>query len=176
MRRLLYILPVLAFAAAAAVFYARLGHDPQRLPSALIDKSVPQFTLPSPLEGQPGLSTEDLTGRVVLVNVFASWCLPCGVEHPLLTQLAKEKGIPIYAINYKDKTDDARRWLAQLGNPFERIGQDLDGRVAIEWGVYGVPETFVVDREGRIRHRHAGPLMQKDVDEVILPLVRKLSQ
>lgn len=174
MKRVLYIVPVLAFAAAAALLGSRLGHDPQALPSALIDRPVPDFDLPSPLEGAPGLATGDLKGRVTLVNIFASWCVPCGVEHPELTKLAREGRVAVVGINYKDKTVDVRRWLGQLGNPFARIGQDLDGRVAIEWGMYGVPESFIVDAEGRIRFRHAGPLRPEDVKDRILPLIAKL--
>ena len=174
MKRLLFILPVVAFAAAAFLFYERLGHNPAEVPSALIDKPVPSFALPSPVDSVPGLSSADLKGRVVLVNVFASWCVPCGVEHPELMKLAAQGTLPIYGLNYKDKTADVTRWLGQLGNPFARIGQDLDGRVAIEWGVYGVPETFIVDAAGHIRLRHAGPLMPADVEEKILPLVKSL--
>ena len=146
-----------------------LTRDPSTLPSALIGKPVPTFDLP-PLEAagaeKPGLSSIDLTGKVQLVNVFASWCGPCRVEHPILMKLAKD-GMPVQALNYKDKPADAARFLAELGDPYEKIGTDRDGRVGIEWGVYGVPETFVVDAKGIIRHKHVGLLQARDVDELM---------
>ena len=114
-------------------------------------------------------------GRVSLVNVFASWCAPCRVEHPVLNALSRSNRVPIYGINYKDRPEAARSWLAELGNPYIRIGAD-DGRVGIEWGVYGVPETFVVDREGRIRYKHVGPLTRDDIERKILPLIAKLEK
>ena len=171
----LYLLPVLLFAALAIGFYAGLGSDPTALPSALIDRKAPDFALPSLAQGEPGFSSADLQGQVSLVNIFASWCAPCRAEHPVLNALAKSKRVPIYAINYKDKTQNADAWLAELGNPYSKIGVD-DGRIAIEWGVYGVPETFVVDRAGHIRYRHVGPLTQADIERTILPLVAKLQR
>ena len=177
MKRLLFVLPVLIFVGVGIGLAVGLTRDPGVLPSALIDKDVPSFVLP-PLEDhdKPGLQTADLaTGEVALVNVFASWCVPCRVEHPLLMRLA-EDGVPIYGINYKDRPADARAWLAELGDPFERIGMDRDGRVGIEWGVYGVPETFVVDAEGRIRHKHVGPLQAKDLETTILPMLAELQE
>jgi cytochrome c biogenesis protein CcmG, thiol:disulfide interchange protein DsbE len=134
---------------------------------------VPEFQLPA-LEGGDGLSSEDLKGRVSLVNVFASWCVPCRVEHPVLMRLAEE-GVPIFGINYKDPPDQAKAWLAELGDPFEKIGADRNGRVGIEWGVYGVPETFVVDAEGRIRHRHVGPIQARDLERTLLPILAELN-
>jgi cytochrome c biogenesis protein CcmG/thiol:disulfide interchange protein DsbE len=125
--------------------------------------------------GEIGFSSGDLPGRVSLVNVFASWCAPCRAEHKVLNALAKSQRVPIYGINYKDRTEAARAWLAELGNPYTRIGAD-SGRVGIEWGVYGVPETFVVDRQGRIRYKHVGPLTQADLDRKILPLIAKLEK
>ncbi len=176
MRRLLFILPVAVFVIVGIGLAVGLTRDPSVLPSALIDKDVPAFDLP-PLEGsdKPGLQTTDLTGgdEVALVNVFASWCVPCRVEHPLLMRLA-EQGVPIYGINYKDRPEDARGWLAELGDPFRRIGMDRDGRVGIEWGVYGVPETFVIDKDGRIRHKHVGPLQASEVERTILPMLAGL--
>ena len=173
MRRLLYIVPALVFGLIAAWLLAGLGLDPKTLPSAMIDKPVPQFDLPALADAAPPLKTTDLGGEVALVNVFASWCVPCRAEHPLLMRLAREKGVPIYAINQKDKPADALRFLAQLGNPYRRIGVDADGRVSIEWGVYGVPETFVVDRAGRIRYRHVGALGPQDF-EPILAMIERL--
>ena len=175
MRRLMFALPLAAFAAIAAWFGFGLGRDPSTIPSALIDKPVPSFTLP-PLAGvgAAGFATSDLAGKVSLVNMFASWCAPCKVEHPLLMRLAREKRVAVYGISYKDKEADSRRFLEQLGNPYAVIGWDGDGRVAIDWGVYGVPETFVVDRRGRIRHRHVGPLTEEILAKTLMPLVARL--
>ena len=172
MRRLLYVVPVLVFAAIGVGLAVGLTRDPGTLPSALLEKPVPEFELPG-LDGGEGLSSGDLKGQVSLVNVFASWCVPCRVEHPVLMQLA-ESGVPIYGINYKDPADQAQAWLAELGDPFEKIGADRSGRVGIEWGVYGVPETFVVDAEGRIRHRHVGPLQARDLEGSLLPILSEL--
>ena len=175
MKRLLFVLPVMIFVVVGIGLAVGLTRDPSVLPSALIDKEVPTFALP-PIEGhdKPGFASLDLAqDEVVLVNVFASWCVPCRVEHPLLMRLA-EQGVKIYGINYKDRPDDARAWLEELGDPFERIGADRDGRAGIEWGVYGVPETFVVDRDGRIRHKHVGPLQASEVERTILPMLAGL--
>ncbi|HSR72216.1 MAG TPA: DsbE family thiol:disulfide interchange protein, partial [Kiloniellales bacterium] len=145
-RRILYLLPVVVFALVAGTFLWGLdpARDPSNVPSVMIDEPAPAFDLP-PIAGMegPGLSDADLrTGRVTLVNFFASWCIPCRIEHPQLTALSEEHGVTIYGINYKDEAGDATRWLADLGDPFARIGADTSGRVAIDWGVYGVPETF----------------------------------
>ncbi len=164
--RLGYLLPVLLFLAVGAALGIGLTRDPSTLPSALIDKPVPEFELASLAAAgidKPGLTSEDLTGKVQLVNVFASWCGPCRVEHPLLMKLA-EDGIPIQALNYKDQPADAASFLRELGDPYEKIGADDNGRVGIEWGVYGVPETFVIDAEGKIRHKHVGPLQPRDIE------------
>ena len=177
-RRLLYLLPLALFLIVAGYFLLGLGHDASRLPSALIDKPVPDFVLP-PLTGREapdrGLTAADLRrGEVTLVNVFASWCIPCRAEHPYLTRLGREAGVKIHAINYKDKPEDALGWLRRLGDPYARMGVDRDGRVAIDWGVYGVPETFVVDGAGIIRYRYPGPLTPDEIELNIVPLLRKL--
>jgi cytochrome c biogenesis protein CcmG/thiol:disulfide interchange protein DsbE len=176
-----FVFPVAIFLALAAVFGIYLyqvgigGKTVAELPSALIDRPVPDFSLP-PIEGDGvGLASTQLTGQVSLVNVWASWCPPCRQEHPLLMRLARE-GVPIYGINYKDKPDAAKAFLAELGNPFAAIGADRTGRVAIDWGVYGYPETFVVDRTGRIRYRHVGPIMPHDLKTRIQPLLRELGR
>ena len=174
-RRWIYLLPVALFGILAAGFYIGLGIDSNVLPSPLIDQPAPQFSLPALDDGKPGLATADLAGHVSLVNTFASWCAPCREEHRVLTRLAATKRVAIYGIDYKDKPDAARAWLAELGNPYARIGTD-DGRVGIEWGVYGVPETFVLDRSGRIRYKHVGPLTETDLARTILPLVGSLEQ
>src|SRR5690349_19991900 len=170
-----FALPVVIFAGLAAGLYYGLQSDNESLPSVMIDQPAPAFQLP-PLSGdEPGFSSADLRGHVSLVNTFASWCTLCRAEHPLLNALAATKRVSIYAIDYKDKEDAAVAWIAALGNPYARIGAD-DGRVGIDWGVYGVPETFVVDRQGRIRYKHVGPLTQTDLERTILPLVAKLEK
>jgi cytochrome c biogenesis protein CcmG/thiol:disulfide interchange protein DsbE len=137
---------------------------------------VPQFSLP-PVKGRTlGLSSADLVGEVSLVNVFASWCVACREEHPLFMQLKAGGDVPIHGLNYKDQPDNAARWLNVLGDPYTRTGADRDGRVAIDWGVYGVPETFVITKDGRIAHKHIGPITPKDIEQTILPLVRRLQQ
>jgi cytochrome c biogenesis protein CcmG, thiol:disulfide interchange protein DsbE len=175
-RRLLFLIPVLVFIGVGIGLAVGLTRDPSVLPSALIDKPAPSFALP-PIEAKDGagLSSADLKGKVALVNVFASWCVPCRVEHPILLRLAQD-GVPVYGINYKDPADQAAAYLDQLGDPYKRIGADRDGRVAIDFGVYGVPETFVIDRNGRIRLRHVGPIRPEDVDRELKPLLEKLQR
>ncbi len=172
----LYLLPVLLFAGIGVFLALGLGRDPQTLPSVLIDKPAPSFALP-PLPGRDerGFSSADLGGRPMLVNVFASWCVPCRIEHPMLEQLARE-GVPIHAINYKDAPEDALAFLRTLGDPFERVGADREGRTTIDWGVYGVPETFVIDARGRIRYRHVGPLQPRDLERTIRPLLAEIAR
>jgi len=176
MRALKFVLPVVVFAGLALVFAFGLGRDPSVVPSPLIDKPAPDFVLAPLHDGEPGLSSADLRGDVVLVNMFASWCVPCRAEHPLLMRLARETGVVIYGINYKDPPEAARKFLADLGNPYTRIGVDADGRAGIDWGLYGVPETFLVDRNGRIRFKWVGPLTPEAVEEKIVPLWRGLRQ
>ena len=180
LRRLRYLVPVFLFVAlAAALGVQLLTGEPGKVPSALIDKPVPEFALPAVqgFEDAGGFASADLgQGEIALVNVFASWCGPCRVEHPLLMALAETGTVPLYGINYKDTPADAERWLGRLGNPYRLMGADLDGRAAIEWGVYGVPETFVVDGAGRIRHRHIGVLSRHDIDETIVPLIESLRE
>ncbi|HYB10849.1 MAG TPA: DsbE family thiol:disulfide interchange protein [Alphaproteobacteria bacterium] len=174
-KRLVYIAPLLVFAAIAVFFFAGLGRDPAIVPSALIDKPAPKFNLPALIDGKPGLSSADLKGKPVLVNVFASWCVPCKEEHPILMDLAKE-GVVLYGIDYKDKPEDARQLLAAMGDPYERIGADRDGSTGIDWGVYGVPETYVVDSTGTIRYKQVGPLDREAVEGVIRPLLSRLAK
>ncbi|MGO4572074.1 DsbE family thiol:disulfide interchange protein [Microvirga sp. 2TAF3] len=170
-RRLIFLLPVLVFIGLATIFLFRLGGgDPSQIPSALIGRPVPAFKL-EPLEGLlangkpvPGFSNEDLKGGVTVVNVWASWCAPCRQEHPLLVELAKDPSIRVVGINQKDNPDNARRFLGSLGNPFSAVGTDPNGRVSIDWGVYGVPETFIVGPDGTIRHKHIGPLTPENFE------------
>jgi cytochrome c biogenesis protein CcmG/thiol:disulfide interchange protein DsbE len=162
------------FVGLAIAFLSGLNRDPSLVPSVLIGKPVPQFSL-APVKGRKlGLSTANLKGEVSLVNVFASWCVACRAEHPLFMGLKEAGTVPIHGLNYKDKPDDAARWLDTMGDPYTRTGADLDGRVAIEWGVYGVPETFVVDPQGRIAFKKVGPITVEDLQTTILPLIAKL--
>jgi cytochrome c biogenesis protein CcmG, thiol:disulfide interchange protein DsbE len=173
-RSWLMTLPLIAFTALAAVFWFRLGNtDPSRIPSALIGQPAPQTTLP-PLAGLadhgtpvPGLDPAMFKGKVSVVNVWASWCIPCHDEAPLLTELGKDKRLQVIGINYKDAPDNARRFLGRYGNPYGFVGVDGNGRAAIEWGVYGVPETFVVGREGTIVYKMVGPVTPENVDTVL---------
>lgn len=170
----LMALPLVAFAALAGLFWFRLGSgDPSKIPSALIGRPAPQTALP-PLEGLvaggaqvPGLDPAMLKGKVSVVNVWASWCVPCHDEAPLLTELAKDKRLQLVGINYKDAPDNARRFLGRYGNPYGMVGVDGNGRAAIEWGVYGVPETFVVGRDGSIVYKLVGPVTADNVDTVL---------
>ena len=173
--RLTHILPLVLFAVVALALGTGLTLDPRIIPSALIDKPVPEFSLP-PVDGRPnGLAAGDLrTGEVAIVNIFASWCGPCRIEHPLLMDVARSGEVPVHGINYKDLPRNAVAWLKRFGDPYQRVGSDRDGRVSIDWGVYGIPETFVVDRDGHIAYKHVGPMTRDDMDEKILKAVREL--
>ncbi len=180
-RPFLVLLPLILFIGLAAVFYSRLGAgDSSDLPSALLGRPVPTFDLP-PVAGLdrdgkpvPGFASTELSGRgVTLVNVFASWCVPCRDEHPVLVELAKDTRFRLLGLNYKDAPDNAARFLGALGNPYAAVGADERGRVGIDWGVYGVPETFVVGNDGRIAYKHVGPLTAESVKAVLMPEVEK---
>ncbi|MEM9762954.1 MAG: DsbE family thiol:disulfide interchange protein [Pseudomonadota bacterium] len=172
--RLVLLLPLAGFGLLGAAFFWGLWNNDDRLPSTLIGKPVPEFALP-PIEGrQEGLSSADLQRQVSLVNVWASWCVPCRAENPLLVELAEAGTVPIYGINYKDDPEGALAFLKELGDPFTRIGADRSGRAAIDWGVYGLPETFVIDAEGRIAYKHVGPFDRRSLEGDILPVVRRL--
>ena len=168
------IAPVAAFAGLIAVLAIGLTLNPREIPSPLIGKPVPRFALP-PVRGRTlGLSSADLNGEVSLVNVFASWCVACKEEHPVLMQMKREGVVAIHGINYKDQPGDAQKWLDELGDPYTRTGADISGRVSIDWGVYGVPETFVIDRGGRIAYKHIGAVTPEFVEETLKPLIGKL--
>ena len=177
MRKLLYLLPVIAFTALAGYFALALrpDRDPHTLPSALIDKPAPTFSLAS-LNGGDNVSSDGLKGQVIVVNFFASWCVPCRVEHPILMRLAEKEKIAIYGIAYKDKPEDSKKILEQLGDPYRRIAVDRDGRIGFDYGVYGVPETSVIDKTGHIRKRFVGPLTADVVTRELLPLVQELNR
>jgi cytochrome c biogenesis protein CcmG/thiol:disulfide interchange protein DsbE len=174
-RRLLFLLPVVVFAGAAVFLAIGLTRDPSMVPSPLIDQPAPAFSLP-PLPGRDdhGFSSKDLGGKLMIVNFFASWCVPCRLEAPLIERLAKEQGITVQGIAYKDPVANVTAWLDQLGDPFTRIGLDSNGRTAIDWGVYGVPESFIIDARGRIVYKQVGPFLPQDFDDKILPLLAKL--
>jgi len=177
-RRLLFVLPLAAFATLAAWFWMGLApnRDPSLVPSVMIGRPVPAFDL-APLEaGKPGLKSDELKGRVTLINFFASWCVPCRAEAPLLMDLAKDKRLELDGIAYKNKPGDTEAFLAELGNPFTRVVVDDTGRTAIDFGVYGVPESYLVDKDGVIRFREAGPLTPDVIETQLKPLLAKLSQ
>jgi cytochrome c biogenesis protein CcmG/thiol:disulfide interchange protein DsbE len=180
--RLRFILPALLFLLLGSGFvYALVAiqsgkKDPSTVPSALIGKSAPEFSLPAPEGFEQGFASADLKGKVTVVNIFASWCPPCHVEHPLLFELAKDKDIQLLGLNYKDKDEKLAAWFKEAGNPFARIGADRDGRVFIDWGAYGAPETYVLDRDARIVHRHVGPLTEDVLRNEIRPLLARLKK
>ena len=172
--RMIAMLPLAIAALLGVAFYWGLWNNDDRLPSTLIGRPVPEFALP-PIEGRTeGLSSEDLRDEVSIVNVWASWCVPCRLEMPLLVDLAATGTVPIHGINYKDAPDAALGFLAELGDPYTRIGAERQGRVSIDWGVYGLPETFVIDATGRIAYKHVGPFDRRSLEEDILPVVRRL--
>ena len=175
-RRLRYLVPIIVFVSITILLGIGLTLNPREVPSPLIGKPVPDFELP-PVKGRVlGLATVDLKQEVSLVNVFASWCVACRQEHPLLMRLYQEGTVNIHGLNYKDAPNDAAAWLDALGDPYIRTGADQDGQVGIEWGVYGVPETFVIDRNGQIVYKHIGPITQEDLDQTILPLIEGLKE
>jgi len=179
-RNLFVLLPLIAFLALAGLFFFRLGSgDPSRIPSALLGREVPQTTLP-PIEGLtrddkpvPGIGPDTFKGQVTLLNVWASWCLPCHEEVPFLGQLSQDKRIQLVGINQKDQADNARRFLNRYGNPFAASGADASGRASIEWGVYGVPETFLIGRDGRIAFKLVGPITAENLNTVLKPQIEK---
>jgi cytochrome c biogenesis protein CcmG/thiol:disulfide interchange protein DsbE len=179
-RNILVMLPLAAFLALAALFFVRLGAgDPSQLPSALIGREAPKTDLP-PLGGIerdgkaiPGLSNATFAGAVTLVNVWASWCIPCRDEVPILEQLSKDKRIKLVGINYKDAPDNARRFLNRYGNPFVATGTDESGRNSIDWGVYGVPENFLIGRDGKIAYKLVGPITADNLAKALGPEIEK---
>jgi len=175
------VVPLVIFATIAIIFGIALqSGDPSKLPSALIGKPAPTVNLPPVPEladdrGRPvpGFSTANLGGGPAVINFWASWCVPCIQEHPLLVEIARRSGVPIHGINYKDQAVAARRFLGRYGNPFAMVGQDVDGRAAIEWGVYGMPETFVVDGKGTIVYKHVGPITAETLESRVLPAIER---
>jgi cytochrome c biogenesis protein CcmG/thiol:disulfide interchange protein DsbE len=175
MRKLLSLLPLILFLVLVGYFSLSLREGPRDLPSALINQPAPNFVLP-PLGMGDAVSLASLKGRVTVVNFFASWCVPCRLEQPMLMRLAKQDKIPIIGVAYKDRAQDAEKLLDDAGDPYSRVGLDESGRTGIDFGVYGVPETYVIDKEGRIRRRFVGPLTPDAVAKELLPLLRRLRQ
>jgi cytochrome c biogenesis protein CcmG/thiol:disulfide interchange protein DsbE len=177
MKRLVYLLPLVVFLIVAAYFAVSLrpGHDIHELPSAMIEKPAPSFDLAGLGDGKK-LALDALKGHPFVVNFFASWCVPCRIEHPLLMRLAEQNHLPLYGIDYKDKPEDGSRLLATFGDPYRQVGMDRDGRAGLNFGVYGVPETYVIDSTGVIRKRFVGPLTADTVDKELLPLLKQLGQ
>ncbi len=171
-----FLIPLVAFLALLGLFYVGLGLNPREVPSPLIDKAAPQFNLAQLHEPEKTIGTADFRGQVVMLNVWASWCVACRQEHPLLVEISKRNEVPIYGLNYKDEPADAKNWLDRLGNPYLVSAADRDGRVGIDWGVYGVPETFVVDKKGVIRYKQIGPITLDAWNNKIKPLVEQLRQ
>jgi cytochrome c biogenesis protein CcmG/thiol:disulfide interchange protein DsbE len=176
MKTMRFLLPLGFFVILVGFLYVGLFRDPHEVPSPLVDKPAPAFRLAQLDDSTKRLGPEDLKGQVWLLNVWASWCVSCRVEHPLLVELAKTNVVPVIGLNYKDTNALGRRWLADNGNPYQASVVDADGRVGIDWGVYGVPETFVVDKNGVIRYKQIGPITQESLQKTILPLVRELQK
>ncbi len=171
-----YFIPLGLFLVLVIFLAIGLTRDPTKLPSALIDKPAPAFRLPQLNDPAKTFSSEDMRGKVWMMNVWASWCMACREEHPHLARYSKESGVPIYGLNYRDKTEDALAWIGELGDPYVLSAVDLDGRVGIDFGVYGAPETYLIDKSGKIRHRHVGPVMPEVWNKELLPLVQELNR
>ena len=178
MRRFVFLLPILIVAVLVAVFW--IGLDPKRdksvLPSALVGKPVPAIDLPALNDGAPRLSLDGFKGRLIAVNFFASWCLPCRAEHPLLKQVTAEFGVPVIGISWKDKPDASRAYIAELGDPYAATGTDESGRTGIDFGITGIPETFLVDAKGVVRYRLAGPLTPDNLRSDLAPAIAEAKQ
>jgi cytochrome c biogenesis protein CcmG/thiol:disulfide interchange protein DsbE len=174
-KALKFLIPLAVFVALAAFFSVGLTRDPREVPSPFIGKPAPAFRLEQLHQAKAVFTPEDMKGKVWMLNVWASWCVSCRVEHPLLVEMARQGTVPIVGLQYKDKREDGVQWLARFGNPYVLSAHDLDGAVGIDYGVYGVPETFVIDKAGVIRHKQIGPITPEALEKTILPLLRKLS-
>jgi len=171
-----YLIPFLVFVTMVVFLAIGLTLDPREVPSPFIGKPAPRFSLPQVAETGKTFGNEELQGQVSLLNVWASWCVSCRQEHPVLMQLARQNLVPIYGLNYKDERAAALGWLKQFGDPYRTSAFDADGKVGIEWGVYGVPETFVIDKQGVIRYKQTGPVTEEVLQKKLLPLIRELEQ
>ncbi len=174
MKRILFLVPLALFVVLGIYFAVGLTRDPSHMPSALIDKPLPEFDLAA-IEGETrGFATSDLDGEVALINFFGSWCISCIIEHPVLMDIAAREGVVIAGIDWKDKPGAGKSWLDQRGNPYVFIGDDPSGRTAIDFGITGAPETFIIDHKGRVRYRYAGPITPQIWQRDLKPLVEKL--
>jgi cytochrome c biogenesis protein CcmG/thiol:disulfide interchange protein DsbE len=171
-----FLLPLFGFLVLVGFLAAGLRLDPKIIPSPLIDKPAPDFSVPTLFEATNTIGTNNLQGQVWLFNVWASWCAACRVEHPLINALSEQKLLTIVGLNYKDERADAKNWLSTFGNPYNIIAYDLDGDVGIDYGVYGVPESFLVDKKGHIRYKQIGPFTQQDIDEQLIPMIKTLNK
>jgi cytochrome c biogenesis protein CcmG/thiol:disulfide interchange protein DsbE len=171
-----FILPLVIFLVLAAFLYVGLGLNPHEVPSPLINKPAPAFNLPQLKDPAKQFSAEEMKGKVWLLNVWSSWCVSCREEHPVLMSLARQNIVPIYGLDYKDKKEDAEAWLRNGGDPYTLSVMDRDGRIGIDYGVYGVPETYVIDKQGVIRYKEIGPVTSQNLSEKILPLVAELQK
>ena len=169
-----FILPFVIFMILAIFLFVGLGLNPHEVPSPLVGKPAPAFSLPQLHEPDKQFSLQDMKGKVWLFNVWASWCTACEQEHPLFMELSRRNLVPLYGMDYKDKREDGMAWLQQHGNPYTLVVSDAEGRVGIDYGVYGVPETYLIDKQGVIRYKHIGVVTEKDLSEKILPLVKEL--
>jgi len=174
MKSLKYIIPLVIFIALAAFFAVGLTKDPREVPSPLVDKPAPAFKLAELHDADKVFTPDDMKGKVWLLNVWASWCVSCRVEHPLLVDMSRKQLVPIVGLNYKDQRDAGLKWLDKLGNPYALSAYDVEGKVGIDYGVYGVPETFVIDKQGVIRYKQIGPITPEALEKKILPLLKKL--
>ena len=175
-RRMVYLLPLAIFIALVVLFFIGLGLNPKLIPSPLIGKPTPAFSLPKLHKPDELLQHTDLHGEVSLLNIWATWCPSCKQEHPILMQIAKTKEVPIYGLYYKDDPQLGVEWLQQYGNPYLANAVDVDGRVGIEWGAYGTPETFIIDQQGIIRYKHVGPVSWQDWQQTLLPKIKGLRE
>jgi cytochrome c biogenesis protein CcmG, thiol:disulfide interchange protein DsbE len=171
-----FLLPLVAFLVLVWFLMKGLDLHPHEVPSPLIDKPAPAFSLPRLDQPAKKFSPAEMKGKVWLFNVWASWCESCKDEHPVLLDLAQQNQVPIYGLDYKDKPADAQAWLNEAGNPYKLVAQDADGRVGINYGVYGVPETYIIDKLGIIRYKQIGPITMQNLKSIILPMVHKLEQ
>jgi cytochrome c biogenesis protein CcmG, thiol:disulfide interchange protein DsbE len=175
MRSLKFVIPLVLFLGLAVFFAVGLTRDPREIPSPFIGKAAPAFKLEQLADDKLAFTPEEMKGKVWLLNVWASWCVACRVEHPLLVEMSKQKLVPIVGLNYKDKRDEGLQWLRRHGDPYSLSAFDVEGKVGIDYGVYGVPETFVIDKQGVIRYKQIGPITPEALEKKIMPLVRKLN-
>jgi cytochrome c biogenesis protein CcmG, thiol:disulfide interchange protein DsbE len=171
-----YAIPLVLFIGLVVFLAVGLRHDPHEVPSPLINKPAPAFQLPQLHDPDKKFSAQEMRGKVWLLNVWASWCVSCREEHPVLVQLSHQSVVPIYGLNWKDKREDAIPWLNELGNPYVLSAQDFEGRVAIDYGVYGAPETYLIDKNGVIRFKQIGPVTPEVLQQTILPMIKELNR